>query len=48
MQEPEIAAPPMTTYSAKPVAAAAPEPEPAAPAPHPETDIEAALRPEIE
>ncbi|HEY3814782.1 MAG TPA: hypothetical protein VGL66_16310 [Caulobacteraceae bacterium] len=47
IQEPEIAAPPMTTYSAKPVAPA-PEPEPAPPAPHPETDIEAALRPEIE
>ena len=45
MNEAETAAPPIVAWSAAP---AAPEPEPAPPAPHPETDVEAALRPEIE
>ncbi|HWE47636.1 MAG TPA: hypothetical protein VG407_16570 [Caulobacteraceae bacterium] len=43
MEQPEIAASPVVTYSARPV-----EPEPAPPPPHPETDVEAALRPEID
>ena len=44
MAEPETAAP-IVAYSDKPIE---PAPEPAPPAPHPETDLEAALRPEIE
>jgi hypothetical protein len=44
MDEPETGAP-IVAYAAAPVE---PETEPAPPAPHPETDLEAALRPEIE